>query len=192
MNFIGNFKDWIQPALLDRILNNSGDPTLLNQPKTWEGNPRQQAWYEQFKNAGYTDRNFYSNMYNEKTKDIEDFNIVPPIEIPEGKNCNWWFIKFLPGSVACMHYDPHTLIQRSCTRYWMAMMDYQPGHCVVLEDGRMMTDYKAGDMWAWKKADTYHGVVNLSMTPRVTFQLSVYDSDDTYNKPKYYIDHKLD
>lgn len=191
MKYLGNFKEWIQPGLLERLVETQGDPTLLNQPKTWEGHPEHEAWYKTFCKAGYDKRNFYSNMYNEETEDIKDFTITPPIDIG---NCDWtwWFIKFLPGSVACMHYDPHTKIYRTAKRYWMAMMDYQPGHVVVSEGGHMMTNYKAGDLWTWDKADLMHGVVNISMNPRITFQFTTTERGDEYNKPMYYIDHNLD
>jgi hypothetical protein len=191
MKYLGNYRDWIQPGLLDRILSTQGDPTLLNQPLTWRGNPNHEAWYKEFCSAGYDKRNFYSNMYNEKTEDIKDFTIVPPIPVEEGKNFNWWFIKFLPGSVACMHYDPHTKIQKTAERYWMAMMDYHPGHLFVYEGGGMMKNYKAGDLWKFDNADLMHGVTNLSMIPRVTFQFTTYYPNDIYIKPKFYIDHSL-
>jgi len=191
MKYLGNYRDWIQPGLLERILSTPGDPTLLNQPLTWKGNPSHEAWYKKFCEAGYDKKNFYSNMYNEKTEDIKDFKITPPIDIGNRK-FDWWFIKFLPGSVACMHYDPHTKVYKTVQRYWMAMMDYHPGHVIVSEGGHMMTNYKAGDLWTWDKADLLHGVVNLSMLPRVTFQLSTTEIDDIYIKPKFYVDHDLD
>ena len=44
MKYVGNFKEWIQPGLLERILKTSGDPTLLNQPLTWKGHPSHESW----------------------------------------------------------------------------------------------------------------------------------------------------
>lgn len=191
MKYLGNYRDWIQPGLLERILSTPGDPTLLNQPLTWKGHPEHEAWYKTFCKAGYDKRGFYSNMYNQYTEDIKDFTLAPPIDIGDSA-WDWWFIKFLPGSVACMHYDPHTKIYRTAKRYWMAMMDYHPGHVFVSEGGHMMTNYKAGDLWTWEKADLMHGVVNISMLPRVTFQFSTRDIHDVYDKPKFYVDHDLD
>lgn len=191
MKYLGNFKEWIQPGLLERIVSTSGDPTLLNQPLTWVGHPEHEAWYKTFCEAGYDKRSFYSNMYNEKTADIKDFNITPPIDIGD-KDWSWWFIKFLPGSVACMHYDPHTKIYQTAKRYWMAMMDYHPGHVIVYEGGNMMTNYKAGDLWEWDNADLLHGVVNLSMIPRATFQFTTTERGDYHDKVKYYVDKDLD
>jgi len=187
MKYIGNYKEWINPALIDRILSTPGDPTLLNQPKNWIGHPAHEAWYKDFCNAGYDKLNFYSNMYMSLTKDIEDFKITPPIELDD-KEWNWWFIKFLPGSVACMHYDPHTKLQKTATRYWMAMMDYQPGHVFVYEGGQMMKNYKAGDLYSFDHADLMHGVTNLSMTPRLTFQFTTFEKGDEHIKKQFYVD----
>lgn len=187
MKYIGNFKDWINPVLLERILSTQGDPTLLNQPGNWVGHPEHEAWYKEFCRAGYDKCSFYSNMYMSLTKDIQGFDIKPPFDL-EGREWTWWFIKFLPGSVACMHYDPHTKIQKTAKRYWMAMMDYEPGH-VFVADGIMMKNYKAGDVWTWDKADLMHGVVNLSMTPRLTFQFTTYEPGDKHVKKQFYVDH---
>ena len=52
MKYIGNYKEWIDPILIDRILSTPGDPTLLNQPKNWVGHPAHEAWYKDFCNAG--------------------------------------------------------------------------------------------------------------------------------------------
>ena len=75
MKYIGNYKEWINPALIDRILSTPGDPTLLNQPKNWVGHPAHEAWYKDFCKAGYNKLNFYSNMYMSLTEDIKDFKI---------------------------------------------------------------------------------------------------------------------
>ncbi len=189
MKYIGNYKEWINPAVLDRILTTDGDPTLLNQPKTWTGHPEHEDWYRSFCNAGYDKKGFYCNMYMSLTEDTKDFTITPPIDIGDRK-WYWWFIKFLPGSVACMHYDPHTKIMSTAKRYWMAMMDYHPGHLFVAE-GTMMKNYKAGDLWVFDNADMMHGVTNLSMIPRVTFQFTTFEEGDEHTKKKFYVDHDI-
>jgi hypothetical protein len=55
----------------------------------------------------------------------------------------------------------------------------------------MMTDYKAGDLWTWDQADLMHGVVNLSMTPRLTFQFTTFEQGDGHNKKAFYYDQRL-
>lgn len=187
MKYLGNYATWIQPNLVEKIISTKGNPTLLNQPKTWTGHPEHESWYESFCQAGYDKKNFYSNMYTKMTEDIQEFTITPPIDLGN-RNWDWWFIKFLPGSVACMHYDPHTKIQSTAQRHWMAMMDYQPGHVFVSENGHMLSDYKAGDLWTFDHADLMHGVVNLSMHPRLTFQFTTFESGDEHKKKAFYYD----
>jgi len=188
MKYLGNFADWIQPGLLDRLINTKGKPTLLNQPKTWVGHPEHEAWYKSFCEAGYDKRNFYSNMYDEDTEDLKDFNITCPFDIGEDHEWFWWFIKFKPGSVACMHYDPHTKIIPNIKRYWFALQDYHPGHLFIY-DGKMMKNYKAGDLYEFDRADLYHGATNISMIDRVTFQFTVYKNEDyNYDKKDPYTD----
>ena len=87
-----------------------------------------------------------------------------------------------------MHYDPHTKLQKTATRYWMAMMDYQPGHVFVYEGGNMMKNYKAGDLYSFDHADLMHGVTNLSMTPRLTFQFTTFEKGDKHIKKQFYVD----
>jgi hypothetical protein len=187
MTFLGNYRDWINTSLLETIISTQGDPTLLNQPKTWTDHPDHIKWYDTFCKAGYNTRNFYSNMYTKMTEDIRNYEITPPIDIGD-KKWDWWFIKFLPGSVACMHYDPHTKIQETATRYWMAMMDYQPGHIFIYENKNMLTNYRAGDLYKFDRADLIHGVTNLSMSPRVTFQFTTFDPGNEHQKKAFYTD----
>ncbi len=187
MKYIGNYADWITLGLVEKIVSTKGNPTVLNQPKTWVGHPSHEEWYKKFCDAGYDRLNFYSNMYTKMTDDIKEFKISPPIDL-NGREWDWWFIKFLPGSVACMHYDPHTKIQATATRYWMALMDYHPGHVFVSEGGNMMTGYKAGDLWEFDQADLIHGVVNLSMIPRATFQFTTFEPGLKHNKKEFYTD----
>lgn len=187
MKYLGNFADWIQPGLLERIIDTKGKPTLLNQPETWVGHPEHEEWYKSFCAAGYDKKNFYSNMYDDDTDDVKDFTIAPPINL-NGRNWFWWFIKFRPGSVACMHYDPHTKIIPGAKRYWFAMQDYHPGHLFIY-DGTMMKNYKAGDLYEFNRADLLHGATNISMIDRVTFQFTTYEPENyNYNKENEYTD----
>jgi hypothetical protein len=55
----------------------------------------------------------------------------------------------------------------------MPLLDYQPGH-IFVNDNYLLADYKSGDLFLWDDPMCYHGVVNISMTTRLTLQISAY------------------
>lgn len=157
MKFIGNYKDWIDPKVIDYIMTHDGTPR-----PSGGRNPNSQEFVEAAK-VGYDMSMTYWYIYE---PDTLPFDITPPIE--HDGNIIWWFIKMLPGNIMPMHRDPHVSQKENCTRYWMPMQDYQPGH-VFIYDKELVVDYKAGDLLAYPDANEIHGACNIGYTPRITF-----------------------
>jgi hypothetical protein len=171
MKFIGNFKDWVTPELLSILLNDDGDVTPVYQPDKWRGTPEFDAARKAVEQAGYPDGNHTFCQYTKDTECLKHLDIKMPIDI-EGEY-HWWIIKLKPGQMQPMHFDPHVTQVSKCSRWTMPLLDYQPGHIFVY-DHYLLADYKAGDLFLWDDPMCYHGVVNISMTTRLTLQISAY------------------
>lgn len=171
MKLVGNFKHWITPDLLDTLLNNDGDITPVYQPDKWKGTPEFDSARIAVEQAGYPNSNHTFCQYTKDTPCLSHFDIKMPVPI-EGEY-HWWIIKLKPGQMQPMHFDPHVTQVAKCTRWTMPLLDYQPGHIFVWENN-LLTDYKAGDLFLWNDPMCYHGVVNISMTTRLTLQISAY------------------
>jgi hypothetical protein len=171
MKLVGNFKDWITPELLDTLINNDGDITPVYQPDKWRGTPEFDSARIAVEQAGYPNSNHTFCQYTKDTPCLSHFDIKMPVPI-EGEY-HWWIIKLKPGQMQPMHFDPHVTQVAKCTRWTMPLLDYQPGHIFVWENN-LLTDYKAGDLFLWSDPMCYHGVVNISMTTRLTLQISAY------------------
>jgi hypothetical protein len=105
---------------------------------------------------------------------MQDFTIVLP-DFPEKRTyCQWWFIKLLPGQMQPMHIDPHLVEVENPIRYTMFLEDFTPGHIFVYDD-KIMSNYKAGDVYEWSDPMTIHGVVNIGFTTRYTLQVTYHD-----------------
>jgi hypothetical protein len=167
MKFIGNFASWINPNWVNYLLTNDG--TLR---PSGGGNPDS----EEFRiatSAGYDLTQTYWQHFDEKSCPLV---ITPPIDTD--KHVMWWFIKMLPGKFMPMHRDPHVTDYefKNCTRYWMPLQDYSPGH-VFIYNKEFIVDYCAGDLWAYDDANEIHGSCNIGYTPRLTFQFTTYDTN---------------
>lgn len=165
MKFIGNYKDWIRPELVDYLLTTDGTlrPNVGPNPDVQEFKDAEQVGYDLTKT--------WWHIYE---PNIVPFDIVPPISTD--KNIIWWFIKLLPGGMMPMHRDPHVSDEANLnvTRYWMPLKDYELGH-IFIYDKQIIIDYKAGDLWAYTDANEIHGCCNIGYTDRLTFQFSTYD-----------------
>lgn len=172
MKLIGNYKDWITPQLWKILSTNDGDRTPVWQPDRWQGNDILDN-ARRLAETAYGHRNHDFQMFTHKTECLKDYNITMPIPIT--RSChNWWFVKYYPGQMQPMHYDPQVTEVKNALRYTMMLQDYQPGH-VYIYDNVLLTDYKAGDLFEWPSAMIYHGAVNISYEPRYTLQLTMYD-----------------
>lgn len=165
MKFIGNFKNWIDPEVINFILKNDGTkrPGGGRNPDS-----------EEFKIAASSGYDLSETWWYIYEPDTLPFDIIPPIE--KDKKIIWWFIKLLPGGKMPMHRDPHTYDSEisNVVRYWMPLQDYEPGH-IFIYDKTFMHSYKAGDLYMYTDSDEIHGCCNIGYSTRLTFQFSTYE-----------------
>jgi hypothetical protein len=166
MHYIGNYKDWINPAWLTEVLASRGDgrPAEGQRPDS----PEMEQEYARARSAGYKDNEIYFWMFDKKNV---SFDIPRPPWI-DGE-FHWWMTKMLPGNFMPMHIDPHTKYQENSNRYWIPLQDWDHGHLFVYEN-QVITNYTAGDVWCYDKANALHGAANIGFSPRVILQISSY------------------
>jgi len=165
MKYIGNYKDWINPDWIQYLLNYNGTlrPSGGDNPDS-----------EEFKIAtkvGYDLTKTYWQHYCNTSCPLV---VTSPINTD--REIMWWFIKMLPGNFMPMHRDPHVTEKdkSNCSRYWMPLQDYEPGHVFIYND-EFMCNYSAGDLWMYDDANEIHGACNIGYSPRLTFQFTTYD-----------------
>ena len=173
MEFIGNFKEWITPELMTHLKTADGDTTPVWQPERWQGHPLLDQ-YREMARPGYSHRNHDFIQFNEGSADMQDFKVVLPNLPKQRKMCFWWFVKLLPGQMQAMHIDPHLVEVKDPVRYTMFLEDFQPGHIFVYDD-KMISNYKAGDVFEWSDPMIVHGVVNIGYNTRYTLQITMHD-----------------
>jgi len=166
MKFIGNYKEWIQDQWIDEILSSrgTGRPGEGKTPDSKE----EEIEYQKARDAGYNDKSIYFWMFD---KNNVTFKINPPFIISK---YHWWITKMLPGNFMPMHIDPHTLYEKNSQRYWIPFQDWEPGHIFLYKD-KVITDYKAGDVYIYDEAEALHGAANIGYTPRIVLQLSTHN-----------------
>lgn len=173
MNYIGNYARWITPTLMNHLETHAGDTAYVWQPDRWQGHPLLDQFRE-LARPGYSAKQHDFQQFNQKSKDMENFNILLP-EFPEKrKHCFWWFVKLLPGQMQAMHIDPHLLEVQNPVRYTMFLKDFEPGHIFVYDD-KMISNYKTGDVYEWSDPMIVHGVVNIGYNTRYTLQITMHD-----------------
>lgn len=173
MRYVGNFKEWITPELMNHLKSHDGDLTPVWQPDRWQGHPLLDQFRE-LARPGYSANKHDFQQFNQKSKDMENFNILLP-EFPEKrKYCFWWFVKLLPGQMQAMHIDPHLVEVQNPVRYTMFLKDFEPGHIFVYDD-KMISNYKIGDVYEWSDPMIVHGVVNIGYSTRYTLQVTMHD-----------------
>ena len=173
MEFIGNYKDWITPELMNHLVDSEGDTRPVWQPDRWSGHPLLDSHRERVR-PGYEHTGHTFQQFNINSLDMQGFKIERPVIPEDDRDGFWWFIKLLPGQMQAMHFDPHLIDTVNPARYTMFLQDYQPGHIFTYDD-KIMSNYKAGDLFKWKDPMMYHGVVNIGYENRYTLQITTYD-----------------
>ena len=56
----------------------------------------------------------------------------------------------------------------------MFLQDWEPGHIFAYDD-KMLSNYKAGDLYEWSDPECVHGPTNIGYTPRLTLQITLHD-----------------
>jgi hypothetical protein len=174
MEYIGNYKDWITPELLNHLKTHDGDTTPVWQPDRWKGHPLLDEFRE-LARPGFEHKDHNFQQFNAGSKDMKDFKFQLPDLPKKGDNQRWWFIKLLPGQMQAMHIDPHLVEVKNPVRYTMFLEDYHPGHIFVWDD-KMASNYKAGDVFEWSDPMIVHGCVNISFQTRYTMQITMFDN----------------
>ena len=155
MKFLTNIK--IDQRALDYMLSTKGNRRPLSPPE-----PYQVDTYKTWIDSGYDINNLYWESFNGSNFPFE-------VDIPyEG---SWWFSKLLPGSVFPYHQDIYasTVPKR---RLWIAYSDYQPGH-IFSYGNKVLTDYKAGDVFEFEDTMVWHGAANCGLIPKISLQIVV-------------------
>lgn len=173
MRYVGNFREWITPELMNHLKSHDGDLTPVWQPERWTGHPVLEEYKEKARPV-YSDNTPLFHQFNGGSKDMKNFSIVLP-NFPETRSkCHWWFVKLKPGEMQAMHVDPHLLEVKNPLRYSVFLEDWEPGHIFVY-DNVMLSDYSAGDVYEWSEPMCVHGCVNIGYTTRYTLQVTYHD-----------------
>lgn len=173
MQYIGNYKEFISPKLMNHLVTHEGDHTPVWQPDRWQGHPLLDEFREKARPV-YSQNTPMFHQFNVRSKDMENFNIELPSFPKKRKYTAWWFVKLLPGEMQAMHIDPHLLDVENPVRYTMYLQDYIPGHIFVWND-KIASNYVAGDVFEWSDPMIVHGCVNISYETRYTLQITMHD-----------------
>jgi hypothetical protein len=171
MVLIGNYSDWIPLALMEHIKSHDGDTVPVWQPDRWKGHPMLDEARERAR-PGYSNNKHNFQQFNSTTEGM--VNIELPAIPNDSRRMFWWVVKLHPGQMQTMHFDPHLLSESNPGRYTMFLEDWQPGHIFTWGD-KMLSNYKAGDLYKWSDPMCYHGVVNIGYKPRYTLQITTVD-----------------
>jgi hypothetical protein len=164
MRHIGNNKHWVNPLWEHLVLTRTGQA----RPRDWPASTAVEATeYKTYKEAGYDLNAVNWWVYEERDLNID---ISPPWTTGQ---LHWWITKLLPGQYMPMHTDPHTH-DANCSRYWVPLQDYHPGHIFVYKD-EMITNYKKGDVYVYTSSTDLHGAANIGHIPRLVLQITEYD-----------------
>ncbi len=178
MKYIGNFKDWIEEHhIMDFLYSVNGDKTPVWQPHRWKGNKLLDEYLEKV-SPGYSNNKYFFHQINSDSKEAKDFKFVWPNIAYEKNNRFWWFVILYPGEFQTIHFDPHLTEITNFQRFTMFLQDWEPGHIFVYDD-KILTNYRAGDMYEWNDAMCLHGPVNIGMNTRYTLQITLYDEKTT-------------
>lgn len=171
MELIKNYANWITPEFMQYLEQNDGDTRPVWQPERWQGHPMLDEARERAR-VGYAHRNHDFQQFNSKTQGVIKFDL--PVIEDDRRTQMWWIIKLHPGQMQSMHFDPHLVDTKNPKRYTMFLQDWIPGHIFTWGD-KMLSNYKAGDMYRWTDPMCFHGVVNIGYRIRYTLQITTHD-----------------
>jgi hypothetical protein len=196
MKYIGNYKDWIdanQPIINKMLGTVTGerngtyhDTEIVQMQGDRRPKPPTEAdLYKEtldlatlWKGAGYELHRVSWEMFYESH--LGKFE--PPFPITT--RYEHWFCKMSPGDLLPMHDDRfegktlNDLLKEGSTvkRYWMACQDAMLGHVFSYKTTNL-TDYKAGDLFLFDEADALHGSCNIGFIPKISYQLTVIETN---------------
>jgi hypothetical protein len=180
MIYVGNYKHWIPEGFIEMILSEDGDVVPVYQPEKWRGKLEWDRARIELENAGYPELGYKFHQYTNQTPCIKKFmeehnwKYYDPILPHWCEHGHWWIVKYAPGDMQPMHFDPHIIDTKDCMRYTMMLTDFEDGH-IFTYDNYLLTNYTVGDMFQWPDPMIIHGAANISMNPRISLQLSFYN-----------------
>lgn len=178
MIYVNNFKNWIDDNhIIDFLISVKGDKIPVWQPERWKGNPILDEYREKSR-PGYSKNTFFFHQINPNSQESKNFNFVWPNIEYNKKNRFWWFVILYPGEFQTIHVDPHLTEIKNFQRFTMFLQDWEPGHIFVYDD-KILTNYKAGDLYEWNDAMCVHGPANIGFNTRYTLQMTLYDDKIT-------------
>lgn len=162
LRLVGNFKNWIEPEWVNFFTTNQGQPRPTSRPM----DDYHIGVYKRAEECGY-DMTAVHFWYFKHT-DVP-FKIIPPWLTNSNNYFYWWMVKMFPSQFMHMHQDPD--VEKNVIRYWMPWTDYEPGHVFIINE-ELITNYKAGDVFAYVDQGAYHGSCNIGYSPRFVLQVT--------------------
>lgn len=159
MKYVGNFKTWISPKIINTILESPGDRRPEENIKDHKKN-LSKIWFD----AGYNQNKIGWSIYDKSH--FTDQLVLPEIFNDGG---HWWFCKLNPGDVFPLHQDLYQNPQNG-KRYWMACQDHHPGHIFFYKD-KCLNNYSAGDLFVFENQNDWHGSCNIGFIPKISLQI---------------------
>lgn len=164
MKYLGNYSGWISPTWLEEIESTPGKDMYLESNLQSCNTARHEEYARCLEAKWDMTRKFWTHH----NSDNVSFNITPPWV---NSRYEWWIVKLMPGEVIPVHVDIDADV--ACNRFWMPLLDYQPGHIFFLEDN-VILDYKAGDLYQYDTSTSLHGSANFGYSQRITLLVTEY------------------
>ena len=168
MRFIGNYKTWIKPEWIERILSTDGFVAPRDVNFSNEGRKAMHESEKRMYEVYGTDGEFFNLLESS----MLDFDIDPPWI---NEDFHWWITKMKPGQFIPVHSDGPKHMKGK--RYWMPLTDWEQGHIFIYED-QSVANYKAGDLWVYNETMAPHGAINIGHSTRLVLQVSTFGEDE--------------
>jgi hypothetical protein len=184
MEFVKNYKNWIDPMWIEEITNTPGlsvpkdifqNINIFEEIKNGKREPMDKSEEEIYKVYG-TDLVQFQLL----EKDELSFKINPPWVQPN-EDFTWWIVKMYPGQYIPVHRDNPRGGDKNTRRYWMPLTEHDPGHIFVYED-ITVSKYDKGDLYLYNETQALHGAINIGSTTRIILQVSAYYKKDEVKK----------
>lgn len=174
MKYIGNYGSWIPTGLIEYLDTKEGESVPLWNEEKYSSHPELEK-YRELARPGYSQGNHCYQRFIHNSEDMKDFPKFDLPEFPEKRKQGfWWIVKLRPGQMQFIHVDQYLYGAINPLKYSMFLQDWQPGHIFVYGD-KMISNYKAGDVYDWRDSMIEHGAVNIGFNNRYTLQISFDD-----------------
>lgn len=181
MEFIGNYSDWLKPEWVDYVLTHEGKEMPKYEfeqngilESVAKGERAEFCEYQKkYEDAGYKHNSLLYYIFEQEDLPFK-ITLPPFVKLKEGQGYYWNLFKYKPGHLLPIHSDRAAKFEHNCERFWMPWLDYTDGHVYIYKD-TMLSNYKAGDVFKFPDPFGVHGAANISLTPRITFQITTFD-----------------